>query len=201
MFQCHFNGRITVKRNSSGQHLIHRDAEGIDITLRIRETASGLFRRAVVDRSHDIGIDGVRACRPGNAEVCHLGSSVCRYDDVLRLDVSVNNVVIMRSFKARRHLETDPGGLADRQIPLAQDVGLQRDSLYQFHHDEINPVFFSDIVHVDNVRMRQTCRSLRFHAEFGYKLFIAPKLALEHLDGNEAVQFVVPGTKYICHSA
>ena len=39
--------------------------------------------------------------------------------------------------------------------------------------------------------MHQSRGSLRFHAELGNKAGVIRKLLLEHLDGNESVQFMV----------
>ena len=49
--------------------------------------------------------------------------------------------------------------------------------------------------------MGQTGCRLRFHAELGHKLLIASQLRLQHLDRHKTVQFVIPRTEYIRHSA
>ena len=50
---------VTVKRDTAGHHLIHGDAQRVNIGFGIGKAAAHLLRRTVVDRTHGVGADRI----------------------------------------------------------------------------------------------------------------------------------------------
>ena len=157
-------GRSGIAAFGDRQHLVHGDAQGINVAPCVRKTAPGLLRRAVMDRPHDVGIDRVAGRRPRDAEVRHLRGSVRGDNDVLRFYVPVDNAIVMRSLKSGRNLQRNAHGFPDGQSSPVLDIQLQRDALYQLHHDKVVPVFLADVEYIDDIRVRQTGRGLGSYA-------------------------------------
>ena len=112
----------------------------------------------------------------------------------------MNDAVIVGGLKARRHLQGNTGGFPHCQLSLFIDVSLQRNALHQLHHDKIDTVLFSHIIHVYDIGMGQPCRRLGLHPEFGQKNLVILEFRLQNLDGHKTVQFMIFGLIYIRHS-
>ena len=194
-------GRLPVKRHFACEHLIQSHAERIDIALLVAESASGLFRGGIVHGSHDIGSDRVAGRRLGNTEIRDLDLSFAGNDDILRLDISVDNVVSVGRFESHGDLQSDRDRLFIAQISLLAYVIFQCDAVHKFHDNIVNALFLTDVIDIYDIGMHQACRSLRLHPEFGYKIRVFRKLLLQDLDRHITVQCVVLGFIYIRHTA
>ena len=154
-----------------------------------------------MDRPHDVGIDRVAGRRPRDAEVRHLRGSVRGDNDILRFYVPVDNAIVMRSLKSGRNLQRNAHGFPDGQSSPVLDIQLQRDALYQLHHDKVVPVFLADVEYIDDIRVRQTGRGLGFHPEFGHKFPVSPEFRFQNLDRDIPVQLMVPRLVHVGHPA
>ena len=74
--------------------------------------------------AHHIGVDGIRARSPGDPEIGNLGGPVRGYDDILRLDIPVDDSIVVRRLQPGGHLQADACRFPDRQLTLAQDISL-----------------------------------------------------------------------------
>ena len=175
MLDCDGNGGIAVKRHSSGYHLVHGDAKGIDITLIVRISAAHLLRRAVMYASHNVRTDRIGRSCLCNTKVGKFYFSVCGNDDVLRFDIAVYNIAVVCCFKTKGNLNGDAGCLFYAQFPFAVNVILQSNSLDKLHDDIVNAAVLPDIVHVYNIRMGESCCGLCLRAELADKGFILPE--------------------------
>ena len=161
---CH--GGIPIKRNTSCQHLKHGDTHRINIALLIRKSTSGLLRRSIVDRTHYIRSDRVAGRCFGNAKIRHLHLTLFGYHDVLRLDIPMYNVVIVRRLNAHGNLYCNTDGFLGRQPYFLFDIFFECDALHQLHHDIMNAIFLPDIVYIHDIGMHESRGSLCLHAEF-----------------------------------
>ncbi len=151
--------RLPVERDTARDHLIERDAEGVDIGSCVRKAASDLLRRAVVDRTHRVCADRVGGCRARDAEIRDLDLSVCGNDDILRLHIAVNDALVMGGRKAHADLNGDAGCLPDGELALLRDIFLQGDSLDKLHDNIVIALVLADVIDIDNVRICQPgCR-------------------------------------------
>ena len=89
-----------------------------------------------------------------NTEVCHLHLAVTGHNNILGLDISVNNSILMGRTEAGSDLNRNIQCFSDIQLALHINIILQCNSLNQFHNNEINAVIFPNIIYIHNVRMR-----------------------------------------------
>ena len=100
-------------------------------------------------------------------------------------------MVVMRCLDAHACLNGDTQRLPHGQTRLFFDIFFERDAVYKFHNDVVNPVIFSDVIHIYNIRMHQTGCRLGFYPEFGYEIRIFGKFLLQHFHRYMPVQFVI----------
>ena len=122
MLDRHRNGRISVKRYSSGHHLIHYDTKGINVTLAIHKAVSRLLRGCVMNRSHHIGTDRVGCCGSCDTKVCDFYFSLCGDNDVLRLDIPVDNAFVMGSLNTSSHLDRNADSLLECELSFFLNI-------------------------------------------------------------------------------
>ena len=166
------NRCLAVKRHPSGQHFKHSDTKGIDIALFIGISASCLLRRGVVNRSHHIGSNRVAGGCLGNSEIRYLYLTFLGNNNILRLDIAVNNVIIVGSFYPHADLNGDTDGLFYRKSGFLLNVFFESDSLHQFHYNIVDSLFLSYIIHIHDIGMCQPCCCLCFNPEFRNKVGI-----------------------------
>ena len=84
---------VRDKRQLAGSHLIHNNAERIDITARIYLLTARLLRTDVIDRTYRLVGHGNRFCvrQLGYAEVGDLYLAVFQQHYILRLYIAVYN--------------------------------------------------------------------------------------------------------------
>ena len=192
---------LSVKRHLTGDHLIERNTERVDVGTGIGISSPHLLRRTVMDRSHRIGTDGVGGCRAGDSEVRHLHLAVCRDNDILRLHIAVNDALGMCSRKAHTYLDRDTRGLPHGKLPLFRDIILEGNSLDKFHYYIIIARILPDVKNIDDIGIRQTGRSLCLSPELGNERPILPELRLHDLDRDETIQLRIHRLIDIGHSA
>ncbi len=107
-------------------------------------------RRA--DAGHLRGLEAL-ALLEGGAEVAHLGLAVLRQQDVPRLDVAVDDAVVVRVLERADALEDDLDHLADRQQAGDARVRLEGHAGNVFHHQVAALGLDHRVVDVDDVRM------------------------------------------------
>ena len=193
--------RIPVKRNPSGYHLIHRNTKRIDITLRIAVTATYLFRRTVMYRSHHIGTDRVRRCCSCDTEIRQFYFTVHGNDDVLRFYISVYNVALMCGFQSQRNLDRNTGCFPYGKFSFSCNIVFQGNALYQLHNDIVNAVILPNVIDIYHIRMRQTCCGLCFLSEFGNKAFVLAEFRFHYLHRYKTIQLMIFCFVDICHTA
>ena len=137
MHNCDSNGVIAVKGLSSREHLIHHSAYGIDIALCVGNASACLLGADIVNASD--GLIGSSLAlltgELGNAEIHDLYSAVCEHHYVLRLDVAVNNALVVSVLQSTEDLYNE----VDRILPCEDlflfDVLLQRNTVDILHND------------------------------------------------------------------
>ena len=87
---------------------------------------------------------------------------VATQKDVRRLDIPVDDALVMRDLKRFGHIRRDPDGLIDRQLPLSIEPLAQRFAFYEGHHVEEKAVRFPRVEERKDVRMLQIGGCLRF---------------------------------------
>ena len=201
MLNGYRNRCISVKRNTSGHHLIHHNAKWIDITSAVHKSVSCLLRRRIMDRSHYIGTDRVAWCGSGNTKVRNFYFSFCRDNNILWLNITVCDLLIMCSLDASCHLDGNTYRLFKGQLSLFLDICLKGDSLHIFHNNIMEPLLTSYIIDIDNVWMLKSRCGLCLRTKLCNKTSIFRKLIAQHFDCDKPSQNMVLCFIYIRHSA
>ena len=93
MSHYHIAGILSLIRKSACYHLIHGNAERIQIRSCIGLTALSLLRSHIMSRAYNRLTAAVRAHPLGNAEITDLDTAFLGNDYILALDISVNDAV------------------------------------------------------------------------------------------------------------
>ena len=109
--------RVGLERDLAGEHLVEDDPERVDVGLRGDLVAERLLGRDVVGRAEHAagGGQALRLERAGDAEVGDLGAALVVDQDVLRLDVAVDEAVLVRALERPADLDRVGDGLGHRQ--------------------------------------------------------------------------------------
>ncbi len=151
--------------------------------------------------AHHVGTDGIiRRCF-GDPEVRYLDLSLGRNNNILRLDVTVNNMLVMRRFNSSAYLNGNADGLLKGKLPFFLNIRFQGNPFYIFHHDIMDGILASHVVNIYDIRMFQTCRRLGFRAELGHKIHIIGKFLFQNLNSHITPQGMIFGFIHIGHSA
>ena len=169
------HSRLAVKRHSARKHFKHRDTQGINIALLVTVPASGLLRRSIMYRTHDIGSNRIAGSCLGNTEIRHLHLAFFGYDNILRLNIPVDNMVIVGRLNSHRHLDGNADCLLDRKPRLFLNIFLQRNAFHKLHDDIVDTAFFSYIIDIHNIRMHKSGRRLCLYPELRHKISILAK--------------------------
>ena len=138
--------------------------------------------------THTCGSHGVGSGRLGDTEIRHLYISVFRHNDILRLYISVNHMVLMSSLKTGGNLDGKIQRLVHGESAVQVNVLLKGDPLNKLHDDKISAVILADVKYTYNVGMRQSCGSLRLHTESGHERRIVGILCFQNLQCHISVK-------------
>src|SRR6185312_16714921 len=93
--------------------------------------------------------------RMGDAEIGHLCPSVAVEQDVLRLDVAVNEPLVVREGEPARDLQRQRNRLSNRERPFAVHELLQVLTVDVLEDDELASVLLTAVDYRDDVGMRE----------------------------------------------
>ena len=102
--------------------------------------------------------------------------------------------------KRLEYLHGEMHRVAPFQDALLLDVVGQRDAVNVLHNDKLHLVRESDVVYLDDIRVREKRNRLRFVPETAQELIAARKLRFKYLYSNNAVLNNVAGAVDIRHS-
>ena len=83
---------------------------------------------------------------------------------------------------------------------LLFDILFQGDTFYQLHDNVVDTIFLAHIIHIHDIWMHQSSRSLGLDPEFGYEIGIFAKFLLQNLDRYITVQLMTFCFIYIGHT-
>ena len=132
-------------------------AERIDVARGGGAFSRSLLRRHVRGRSDQrAGLrQRVHAGHPGNAEVRDLGATLLVEEDVRRLQVAVDEPVLVRVREPGSDLGRDRPGLGVRERPAVAEALLERAARQVLEDHERPPALASVVVEAADVRVRQ----------------------------------------------
>ena len=140
--------------------------------------------------------------QPGDAKVGHLHAAVPQHHHIVRLDVSVDNAPAVGVTQRLDDLGDEVQRLAPVElVPLFIHVLLQGDAVDEFHDDIVVLVRAADIVHSDNVGVRQHGDRLRLGIEAPAQIFIVGQIVPQNFHRHKAIESVAAGLVDLGHTA
>ena len=135
-----------------------------------------------------------------NAEVGDLHHTVSAHEDVSRLDVAVNDSVVVREGECARDVAGDVRRLSVGELlAFLQDLG-KRFSAHVLHSDEVGVVDLAPVVDGDDVWMLQTSRGLSFATEPFHECWICRVFGKQNLQRNRTIEQGVVGEEDLGHT-
>ena len=153
--------REAAQRQLPGQHLVEDDAQRVDVGPVIDlQRPLHLLRGHVVQRAHHLPrpgqreVAGVAAQQLGQAEVGDLHAALAVQQDVLRLDVAVDDALLVGVLQGVADLRHDPQRLLRLQVAVAQQLP-QVDAVHVLHDEVVEAAGLAEIVDGDDVGMAE----------------------------------------------
>jgi hypothetical protein len=138
---------------------------------------------------------------PRQAEVGDLHLSIVGQKNVSRLDVAVNDALLVRRFEPVGALfEYGQYDFGRKLGNLVQDTAQIR-ARYVFHDDVIDVVLAAEVDDRDNVWMAQRGCGARFALESGDEIFVIGQSGMQKLDGDRAPERSLDALVQRGHSA
>ena len=198
----HRHGRFSVIGRPAGHHLVHHNAQRVQIAAVIHPAALGLLGGNVMHAAQRFSGQSVAlGHNAGNAEVRHLHRAVFQHHHIVGLDITVDNATAMGMLQSLADLHGKVQGLLPVQNALLLHVLLQADAVDQLHDDVIRIVGGGNIVHIDDIGMADHSDSLTLRMEAAAEFLVLGIFVLQNLDGHQTVQTVAPGFIYNSHAA
>ena len=196
------DGVGAVEGELSRRSLEEHHAKRVDVACGGELLALRLLGRDVVCRAENGGRLGVhRVLCARDAEVHHLHVAVGLDHDVLRLDVAVDDILVMRDGKRLAHLRADFGNLALVERAALHDAGLEVGAADVLHDDEVRAVVLTPVVNVHDVGALQVGGRRGLLAEALCECGVRCVLGQHHLYGNAAPEDVVLSLVHLGHAA
>ena len=203
VLQSDLLGRVGVKRKRMREHLVHDNAERIQIASCISLQTARLLGSDIMHRSH-CGLrplGAVSVFKRSDAEICDFDDAVFVDHDVLRLDIAMDNAVIMCVLKGLADLRGKERRLLCRELSLLSEILLHCDALDELHHDIVHLLAVADVIYRNDVRMRKHRDSLRLSLEPSAQLNVCRDFIAQDFYGDKAIQPAVQSLKDNRHSA
>ena len=185
------------KRQPAGGHLVHHAAQAVDVAAGVdaRRHAAGLLRRHVRGRAHDharLRLAGGYACvvgDAGDAEVHDLDEVllplVDRQVDVVRLEVAVDDLAVVRRLQGLADLDEDGARDLQQHGSVGKHQILKRLPVQELH-DEVVAVVVGDVEveDLEDVVVADDVDRARLVEEAIDDLLVVGVLRVQELDGD-----------------
>ena len=163
----HSHRRFSVVRRPSGHHLVHHNAQRVQIRPIVHPAALGLLRGDVMNGTQRFLGQGIAlGHHPGDAKVCNLHAAVFQHHHVVGLDIPMDNAPAVGMLQSLGNLHGKMQGFLPVQDAFLLHVLLQADAVNQFHDNVVRTVNGRNIVNRHNVGVTQhgNCLTLRLEA-------------------------------------
>jgi hypothetical protein len=197
---------LALERHVARHHLVHDDAEAVEVAAGIGVAALGLLGREIGRRAHHgAGLSEV-LLRGGvhgasDAEVSDLHRAGRRHEDVGRLHVAVHDAVAVGEPEGGRHIGRDvDGALRVERAVGAQDVG-EGAAVHVLHHHVVRAALTTEVVDAHDVRMREVGGGGGLAAEALDEVRVGGVLGEQDLDGHGPVEQAIAREEDVGHAA
>ena len=186
-----------LEREPAAQHPVEQHPEGVDVARRRHRPACRLLGRHVGGRPEERPLlrERVRAAHAGNPEVGDLRAALLVEEHVRRLQVPVDEPVLMGVSEPGRELACDVRGALVVQGPSRHEAILER-SAGKVLEDHVGAPLASVVEETADVRVRERGDRVRFALE-AHRV----GTGTEQLDGDGAVELIVVCNPDLGHAA
>ena len=198
---------LALERHVAGEHLEEHDAQRVEVGLAGDGAAERLLGRDVVGRAEHAAVGGqaLLVQRAGDPEVRDLRRALLVDEHVLRLDVAVDDLALVRGAERARDLDRVGDRLGDRQARVAADALLERLALDVLEDDVrrrmVRVALLAGVDDADDVRVVELRDRARLAAEALELVGVAGDLAVHELDRDLALEHRVEGAVHRRHAA
>ena len=209
MLVGHGDRRFPGEGRHAGDHLVEDAARRVQVRAGIHGLAAGLLRAQVLGGAENGGGGGEAGCGiadgAGDAEVHHLHRTVAGDHDVRRLDVAVDDALLVGKIQGSAHICHHAEGPVDLHRAVHFDDVTQGVTLDDFHDDvrqrTLGRGFFALVVDRDDRRMIEGRRVLGFASEPLVEGLVPGKLGPHDLDGHVTTEDRVTAPVDFRHAA
>ena len=191
-------------RQAARQHLVHDDAEGVDVAAGVDGLAACLLGGDVMDAAQPLlgvlpALDAVLEL--GDAEVGDLRGAVLREHDVLGLDVHVDDAPAVGVAERTGDLGGEVQRLLPRKHALLFEVLVEADALDVLHHDVLRVAGGHHVVDGADIRVAQLPDGLVFRAEPAAGLRVHRHVVAQNLDRHIPLELCIVCAVDVRHAA
>ena len=195
---------VAGERHLAGEELEEHDAERVDVGLGVDVAALRLLGRDVVAGSEHGAGRGLlrgRLHRARDPEVGHLRLALAVQEDVLRLDVAVDEPVLVREREAARDLDRELERTVDGQRAVSDDHLLQVVAGDVLEDDVGAAVGLAAVDHGDDVRVREPGDELCLAGEAVDDVLVRRQPLVEHLERDGSLEHAIVGPEDARHAS
>ncbi len=194
---------IGIEGRPIGQELVE-DRSCRELVRALVHAAPRLLGRHVAEGAHDQAGSrepGVGGGDAGDAEVEDLHLPVAQDEDVPRLDVAVDDPVLMGVVEPVADLDHQGQLVLERDLAALADEELELLAVEELHDDEEATLVLAQVVDDDDVRVVEAGAGLGFPVESGLQLVGDLRFARDHLERDEPIEDRVVGLVDGAHPA
>ena len=203
LLQRHTDGGFPVKGQPPAQHLKQDHAHRIDIGALVHGAAQRLFGADIMHRTDGVAVDGMALAhgKPRDAEIHHLDLALFGHHDVLRLDVPVDDAVLMGALQRGQNQAGNIGGGTAGKGLFPVNVFLEGNAADVFHHQVGVGRVQHHIVDLDDIGVGKGVDGPALVAEAPQVFLVGGVLVPQHLYRYRLQRLGVKGPVDVAHTA
>jgi len=142
-----------IERWDSNNHFEKKGAQAPDVDREIVALVGENFWRQITSSSAERLVYVLSLGLLGQAKVRQLQISICFYKDVFGLQISVNDILVVKVLKGNGHLSYHELSLLLAEFSNRAQVAEELTTLNEIHHEEYSVLVLENVVHADQERV------------------------------------------------
>ena len=199
----HFVRRAARERKRSGEHFVEHDAQRVDVRSAIECNPLHLLRRHVMRRADHLPRFGQRGVLDGlgQTEIGDQDLPPPVDENVLRLEIAMDDALIMRRLQPLADLPEDVDDARQRQASFASQQGREVLTIDILHRQELDAAGFAEVVNAQDVFVSDVAGELDLALESIEDRRMAGEIEADHFQGDVAVELAIAREINLTHTA